>query len=158
MVNKIEINPVDPGLTEIIAMFDELNAYMSALYPAESNHFSNVETLRQPNVRFLGAQLNGKYVGCGGIVINGEEYSEIKRIFVSEAGRGLGIGRKLIDALTAASLKEGIILMRLETGISQPEALGLFAACGFTPCSAYGDYPDNDRYSVFMERYLAKQH
>jgi putative acetyltransferase len=152
--SNIEIAPVDPGIPEIMAMFDELNAYMSALYPAESNHFADVETLRQPNVRFLGAKLNGEYVGCGGIVMEGKDYSEIKRIYVSSATRGLGIGRKLIERLAEASRKEGIDLMRLETGISQPEALALFAACGFVRRASFGDYPKDDPYSVFMERAL----
>ncbi|TPI61539.1 GNAT family N-acetyltransferase [Mesorhizobium sp. B3-1-3] len=153
-MNRIEIALVDPGTPAITAMFDELNAYMSALYPAESNHFASVETLRQPNVRFFGAKLNGEFVGCGGIVMEGKEYSEVKRIFVSNATRGLGIGRKLIEALAEASLKEGITLMRLETGISQPEALALFAVCGFTRCGSFGDYPADDPYSVFMDRVL----
>jgi putative acetyltransferase len=48
----------------------------------------------------------------------------------------------------------GITLMRLEKGISQPGALALFEACGFTRCGAFGDYPEDDPYSVFMERRL----
>ncbi|MFB8343851.1 GNAT family N-acetyltransferase [Brucella cytisi] len=154
MTKKIEIQLVDPGRPEITAMFDELNAYMSALYPAESNHFADVEILRQPNVRFFSAQLGGEYVGCGGIIMEGKSYREIKRIFVTNATRGLGVGRKLIDALATASRKEGIRLLRLETGISQPEALGFFAACGFSRCDAFGDYPKDDPYCVFMERVL----
>ncbi|MFB8343890.1 GNAT family N-acetyltransferase [Brucella cytisi] len=152
--NNIEIALVDPGRPEIMAMFDELNAYMGALYPAESNHFADVETLRQPNVRFFAAKLDGEYVGCGGIVMEGKDYCEIKRIYVSNVTRGLGIGRKLIEMLAEASRKEGIDLMRLETGISQPEALGLFAVCGFVRCESFGDYPKDDPYSVFMERAL----
>jgi putative acetyltransferase len=151
---KIEIDLVDPRTPAITAMFDELNAYMSALYPAESNHFAAVETLIQSNVRFFGAKLDGVFVGCGGIVMEGTEYSEVKRIYVSSATRGLGIGRMLIEVLADASRKEGINLMRLETGISQPEALGLFEACGFRRCGPYGDYPEDDPYSVFMERAL----
>lgn len=50
---------------------------------------------------------------------------------------------------------QGITLMRLETGISQPEALALFEACGFTRCGPFGDYPADDPYSVFMERRLS---
>jgi putative acetyltransferase len=150
--NNIEIALVDPGKPEIMAMFDELNVYMSALYPAESNHFADVETLRQPNVRFFGAKLNGEYVGCGGIAMEGKDYCEIKRIYVSNVTRGLGIGRQLIETLVKASHEEGIELVRLETGISQPEALGLFAACGFVRRESFGDYPKDDPYSVFMER------
>jgi putative acetyltransferase len=149
---QIEIVPADPRTPEITAMIHTLDRYMGALYPAESNHLVDVNTLAQPNVLFFAAKVNGKYVGCGAVMIHGRDYAEVKRVFVDPAARGLGLGRRLIDQLAASARQQGITLMRLETGISQPEALGLFEVCGFTRCGSFGDYPADDPYSVFMER------
>ncbi|GIT19890.1 MAG: hypothetical protein CM1200mP39_26960 [Dehalococcoidia bacterium] len=35
-----------------------------------------------------------------------------------------------------------------------PEALALFRTRGFIPCLSFGDYPDNDPNSIFMEKQL----
>lgn len=147
-----EIMPADPRAPEITAMIHALDRYMGELYPAESNHLVDVNTLARPNVHFFVATLDGQPVGCGAIMVHGSEYAEVKRVFVDPMARGLGLGRRLIDKLVETARLQGITLMRLETGISQPEALGLFEACGFARCGPFGDYPADDPYSVFMER------
>lgn len=152
---EIEIVPADPRTPEITAMIHALDRYMGGLYPAESNHLVDVNTLAQPNVHFFAAKMDGKHVGCGAIMIHGLDYAEVKRVFVDHAARGLGLGKRLIDKLAETARLQGITLMRLETGISQPEALGLFEACGFTRCGSFGDYPADDPYSVFMERQVS---
>ncbi|MGE3871805.1 MAG: GNAT family N-acetyltransferase [Parvibaculaceae bacterium] len=152
---NIEIMPADPRTPEIVAMIHALDRYMGALYPAESNHLVDVNTLAQPNVHFFAARVDGRIVGCGAIMVHGSDYAEVKRVFVDPAARGLGLGRRLIDKLLATARTHGVTLLRLETGISQPEALGLFEACGFARCGPFGDYPADDPYSVFMERGVA---
>lgn len=145
---------VDPRTPQIAAMIRELDQYMIALYPAESNHLVDIDVLAQPNVRFFAATLEDACLGCGAIMIRGTDYAEIKRVFVSPAARGMGLGKRILETLEGAAHKEGLSLLRLETGISQPEALHLFAAFGFARCGAFGDYPRDDPYSVFMEKRL----
>jgi putative acetyltransferase len=47
----------------------------------------------------------------------------------------------------------GFKFARLETGISQPEALGLYRALGYADRAPFGDYK-LDPLSVFMEKTL----
>jgi putative acetyltransferase len=54
--------------------------------------------------------------------------------------------------IEAEMLREGRSISRLETGISQPEALGLYRAIGYVDCPAFGDYPSDDPFCIFMER------
>jgi putative acetyltransferase len=150
----VSIGPVDPRIPEVTAMIHELDRYMRGLYPAESNHLMDIGALVQPNVRFFAAQVDGTYRACGAILLHGRNYAEVKRVYVMSSARGLGLGRRMLDTLEDATRREGLRLMRLETGISQPEALGLFEASGFRRCAAFGDYPPNDPYSVFMEKRL----
>jgi putative acetyltransferase len=51
------------------------------------------------------------------------------------------------------ALASGRTIARLETGIHQPEALGLYRATGYTDRGPFGDYPQ-DPNSVFMEKPL----
>ena len=48
----------------------------------------------------------------------------------------------------------GLKCLRLETGIFQPEALGMFKKYGFTEGKSYGDYTENP-HSVFMKMKIA---
>lgn len=113
----------------------------------------DLEALCAPDVRFFGAQVDGETLGCGAIK-QFLDYTEVKRVYVSPRARGLGVAKRLIEALEKATRDAGLKVMRLETGIYQPDALALFEGVGFMRISSFGDYPKDDPYSVFMERKL----
>jgi putative acetyltransferase len=136
---------------EVRAFFAASEAYMGALYPAESNHFVDASVLVQPNVVFLVARGGGNALGCGAIVRAADGTAEIKRLWVSPDARGLKLGQRLLEALIAEARSEGVGRLQLETGISQPEALALYRRAGFVEIGAFGDYQP-DPLSLFMER------
>ena len=147
----IEVIHADPREAKIRKLIESLDVYMLALYPSESTHRVDTTILASRNARFFCALCDGMLVGCGGILIE-HDYAEVKRIFVSPKARGLGVGRKLMERLEVESRRLGFKLLRLETGIYQPEALALFKAMGFIPRLSFGDYPNNDPNSIFMEK------
>jgi putative acetyltransferase len=149
----IQISVESPDQPEVHALLVASDAYMASLYPAESNHMVDVTTLMKPNVTFLVARAQGRVVGCGATVKMGENWAEIKRMFVSPAARGQQLGRRMLDALQDAARGQGAALLRLETGISQPEALGLYRSAGFQEIPPFGDYKP-DPLSLFMEKAL----
>lgn len=149
----VQITVESPDQPEVHALLVASDAYMASLYAAESNHMVDVTTLLEPNVTFLVARAQGRVVGCGATVKMGDTWSEIKRMFVSPAARGQQLGRKLLDALQVAARRQGASLLRLETGISQPEALGLYRSAGFQEIPPFGDYK-LDPLSLFMEKAL----
>ncbi len=128
---------------------------MSALYPAESNHFETPEALGQPHVRFVGIHAEGELIACGGVKLMDDDglYGEIKRVFVLAAHRGSGLARIIMAALEFQLMREEYQLARLETGVSQPEALGLYRALGYVERTPFGAYQP-DPLSVFMEKRL----
>ena len=147
----IEVIRADPREAKIRKLIESLDVYMLALYPSESTHRVDTTILASRNARFFSALCDGMLVGCGGILIE-HDYAEVKRIFVSPKARGLGVGRKLMERLEVESRRLGFKLLRLETGIYQPEALALFKAMGFIPRLSFGDYPNDDPNSIFMEK------
>jgi putative acetyltransferase len=151
----MRIEPADPesdGARALIALSD---AYMTTLYPAESNHLESASALKAPNVLFLGCFLQDQMVGCGAVKIlsNDGRYGELKRVFVLESHRGKGYSKAIMEKLEGHLKSSGIALARLETGISQPEALGLYKRLGYVERAPFGAYVE-DPLSVFMEKRL----
>ena len=108
----IVIEQTDPRRPEVRELVAELDAYMQRLYPAESNHLLDVESLAQPEVLFFVGRVDGESLACGAIVLrgaeegrheSGEAYAEVKRIYVSPRARGLGLGKKLLSHLEDAA-------------------------------------------------------
>ena len=140
-----------PDQPEIEALLASSDAYMAALYPAESNHLLDVASLTRPDVTFIVARVDGRAMGCGAVVDSGEGWAEIKRMFVSPAARGRRLGRRLLEELEAIAAERGATKLRLETGGKQPEALALYASAGFVEIGPFGKYGP-DPLSIFMEK------
>ncbi len=151
----IVIQPADPRQPQARKLVEALDALMISLYPMESNHLVPIDRLAEPDTRFFIAELDGRALACGAIMLVENAYAEVKRIYVAPEGRGLGLAKLLIARLEEETLDHGLRWMRLETGRYQPEALGLFAAMGFTGRGPFGDYPTDDPNSIFMEKRLA---
>lgn len=154
----MEIRVLDPHAAAAAPLLALSDAYMASLYPAESNHMESATGLSQPHVLFLGAWLGDALAGCGAVKRMRDAdgpYGEIKRVYVLPAHRGHGVARALMRHLEAHLGEHGIVLARLETGISQPEALGLYRALGYVERGPFGAYR-LDRYSVFMEKRLQR--
>lgn len=149
----IEIKLETPDQPEVHALLAASDAYMANLYPPESNHLLDVGALMRPEVQFLVARLEGRAVGCGAIVDSKEGWAELKRMYVAPAARGRNVGRLLLRKLEALAAAAGITRLRLEMGVSQPEALALYRSAGFLGIEPFGSYQP-DPLSLFMEKVI----
>ena len=154
-MQTVTIGPEDPDQLDIHAMFEQSDAYMSALYPADSNHMVDVAALQAPNARFLVARRDGECLGCGAVVIADNETAEIKRMWVDPGARGLKLGQQILAALERIAHDEGVHVLRLETGVSQVEAINLYRSAGYSEIGPFGTYQP-DPLSMFMEKSLEK--
>lgn len=150
----IVIGTESPDQVEVHTLLRQSDAYMAGLYPAESNHLVDVATLASPNVRFLVARRNGEAIGCGALMLGADGAAEVKRMFVVPEARGLKLGSRILDALEAAARTEGVRIIRLETGVRQPEALGLYRRHGYSERGPFGSYR-LDPLSTFFEKHIA---
>jgi putative acetyltransferase len=156
-VATITIKPETPDQPEVLAFLAASDAYAASLYPAESNHLVDIATLMTPDIRFLVARSSARAIGCGAILIRRDADAatgEIKRMWVDPAARGQKAGARILAALEETARAERLSAMRLETGISQPEALALYRKAGFFERGPFGGYKP-DPLSVFMEKLLA---
>lgn len=143
----------DPTAADIAPLIQQLDGYLTELYPTGNIHPVSVDELTQPNVTFLTARVDGTPVACGACVRH-EDYVEVKRMYVLPACRGLGLGKQLLEALEREVRRTGNTLIRLETGTAQTEALELYERAGYRRCPPFGDHCANPR-SICMEKLLA---
>lgn len=154
MPNDIKIAVERPDQPETEALLAQLDDYLTSLYPPQSNHILDVAALKAPEVRFFVARREAAAVGCGALRLDADGYGEIKRMYVSPAARGLGLGKKLLAAIEAEAQRQRLHTLRLETGIHQSEALGLYVSAGYRETDAFGDYPAGDPVSRFFAKRL----
>jgi putative acetyltransferase len=152
MPDDLRIATEPPDQPETIALLAQLDGYLMALYPPECNYILSVAELRAPEILFFVARRRTRAIGCGALRLDIDGYGEIKRMFVSPAARGLGIGKKLLASLESEARRLNLHTLRLETGNRQPEAVGLYCSVGFRATSAFGDYPANGVSLFFAER------
>jgi putative acetyltransferase len=123
-------------------LITELNAELSGVYSEPgANHFRlDPEEVADGRGIFLVVYRNREPVGCGAFRRLDEVTAELKRLYVAPAARGLGLGRRLVEALEDEARTQGVRRLVLETGIRQAAALALYRTTGFEPIPLYGEY------------------
>lgn len=142
-----------PRQDAVIALVAALDRYLLDLYPADTCHLLDIDSLEAPDVRFFVARKDGVPVGCAALRVDPAGYGEVKRMYVDPAARGHRIGDRLLARLEEQARIEGLTALLLESGIHQHEALALYRKAGFTDRGPYACYTENG-VSVFMEKPL----
>jgi GNAT superfamily N-acetyltransferase len=145
------ITPERPDSADARALIAELEAQLAPLYPRESRHGYSVEKLIAEAVAFFLIRENGTPAGCGGLQLFGTDYGEVKRMYVRPQFRGLGFAKLMLKHLADYALFRGVGYLRLETGIYQGAAIGLYERMGFRSISPFGNYKE-DPLSRFYEK------
>src|SRR5205807_742672 len=114
--------------------------------------FLDLAQLSGAGIRLFIARRDGAAVGCGALRL-AAGYGEVKRMYVSPAARGAGLGRAILARIESEAQREGLRVMRLETGNRQTEALSLDRSAGYVDCGPFGEYRP-DPLSRFMEKRL----
>ena len=149
----LSIRPEPPDTAEALALIQVLDAHLNGLYAPENRYGLSVAALLDESVTFLVARLDGVAVGCGAVKFVNRDYAEVKRMYVTPRWRGRGVAQTLLRHLERLSHQNGFGILRLETGIHQPEAVTLYERAGFSRCEAFGESAD-DGVSVCREKTL----
>jgi len=151
------IETLDPDEPEVRALIAASDRFYLDLYPPESNHLESGAELKSANAIFIGCRVDGTLVASGAakLMHDDGDYAEIKRVYVVETHRGQGLSLAIMHDLEDRLRARGCSTCRLETGIKQPEALGLYRRLGYVERGPYGAYRE-DPLSVFMEKCLAE--
>lgn len=95
----------------------------------------------------------GRAIACAALrPIEPDGTCEMKRLYVTAEGRGLGLGKRLLETLFDDARRIGYREMRLDTLPTMTEAIALYRRFGFAPMEAYYDTPIEG--TLFMRKVL----
>ena len=143
--SMVEIAPIDPAHPHaqhcLHSYFAELNRrFDEGFDPGRSIPASEAE-MRPPAGLFLVATLRGEPVGSGALKFHDSEPAELKRMWVDESARGLGVGRRILGELEKHAAEHGVRAIRLETNRTLVEAISLYRSAGYEEVPAFNDEP-----------------
>jgi DNA-binding MarR family transcriptional regulator/GNAT superfamily N-acetyltransferase len=102
--------------------------------------------VRPPNGDFVVAYLRGEAVGCGAVKHHPGQVTDIKRMWIAESARGLGLGRRLLEHLERLACEHGSRDAHIETSDVLPEAIALYRSAGYAEVPPFNDEPFADRW------------
>jgi DNA-binding MarR family transcriptional regulator/GNAT superfamily N-acetyltransferase len=153
---SVEIRSVDPEhpdarfcLAEYVA---ELNRRSDRGFDPSVGATAMPHEVRPPAGQFFVAYLHGEAIGCGAVKHHDGAPTEIKRMWIAPAARGLGLGRRLLEKLEACALASGARVAHIETSAVLTEALALYRSAGWVEVPAFNNEPFADHW---LEKALA---
>lgn len=130
--------PNDPRARACVRAYarDVARRFDDGFDPALSNPVRD-EELAPPAGVFLLATLNAEPVGCGAVKLHRDAPAEIKRVWVADSVRGLGIGRRMLSELERYAAERGWTAVRLDTNRNLTEAIAMYRAAGYREVEAF---------------------
>jgi DNA-binding MarR family transcriptional regulator/GNAT superfamily N-acetyltransferase len=147
----VEIRPIDPEAPDaqrcLRAYVGELNrrAPDRGFDPTQGSTAEPHE-VRPPHGAFVVVYMRDEPIGCGAGKHHLGEVTDIKRMWVAESARGLGLGRRLLEHLEGLARQNGSREVRLETGDVLGEAIALYRSAGYVDVDPFNDEPFADRW------------
>jgi ribosomal protein S18 acetylase RimI-like enzyme len=139
----VEIEVVDPGHRHarhcLQSYFAELDRRFDAGFDPARARLSQLDDMRSPAGLFCVATLRGEPIGCGGLCFHAGHPTELKRMWVDPAARGLGVGRRLLEALETRAAAAGGDTIRLDTNAALTEAIAMYRSAGYREVEPFND-------------------
>jgi len=139
----VEVVPTDPAHPHarycVHAYFSELDHRFDAGFDPALSIPADDEELRPPAGLLVVASLRGDPIGCGGLKFHNNKPAELKRMWVAQSARGLGIGRRLLSELEDHAADHGARVVRLETNKTLVEAISLYRSAGYVEVAPFND-------------------
>jgi DNA-binding MarR family transcriptional regulator/GNAT superfamily N-acetyltransferase len=121
--------------------FSELNQRFETGFDPSLSLSADAQELSAPAGALILARLHGNALGCVAIKLHKRAPAEIKRMWVSPDGRGLGLGRRLLAQAENYAMKMGARRVRLETNRTLTEAIHLYRSAGYAQVEAFNAEP-----------------
>ena len=121
--------------------FAELNERFDAGFDPARSLYADTRVFSRPGGAFVVARVKGRAVGCGAVKFNGKLPAEFKRMWIARESRGLGLGKRLLDALENQAREAGAPAVRLETNRTLTEAIAMYRQAGYVEIEPFNDEP-----------------
>jgi DNA-binding MarR family transcriptional regulator/GNAT superfamily N-acetyltransferase len=146
----VDVRTVDPAHPDaqrcLAAYFAELEHRSHTKLDPATLAAAKPHEMRPPHGVMLVAYLRGLAIGCGAVKLHGTGPCEIKRMWVDDSARGLGLGRRLLAELEATARAAGATAAHIETNHTLTEAIGLYRSTGYVEVPAFNEEPFADHW------------
>ncbi len=149
MLQLLRTNSTNPEFRELVSLLDADLAERDGEDHAFYHQYNGLEGLDRAVVCFQ----DGQAVGCGALKEFDRESVEIKRMFTNPEYRGKGIAAGVLKELELWAADDGFSRMVLETGLRNPEAIGLYEKYGYRRIPNFEPYVGVEN-SVCFEKKL----
>lgn len=126
----------DKNFQKLVSLLDEELAIRDGKDHGFYHQFNGIAGIKNAIVLFQ----NGRAIGCGAFKPFDGTSVEIKRMYVLPEARGSGAAGKILAGLESRAKNLGFKKAVLETGLKQPEAIGLYQKSGYIRIENYGQY------------------
>lgn len=77
------ISEVDKGNSDLAQLVSDLDAFLSKMYPVESNHLIDLSAVSDEQLKCVSIRGEGdKPAGCGALLFHEDGAAEIKRVYI----------------------------------------------------------------------------
>ena len=136
------VDPASPPARWCIGRyFEELDRRFERGFDPATSLPAEAGELVPPRGAFLVASVDGQPVACGAVKAISPTVGSLKRMWVADTVRGLGIGRRMLEALEAEARGLGLRILRLETNRTLEEAIHLYRSAGFRDVAPFNTDP-----------------
>ena len=149
----LRIAVCDPREAPARRLIRDRTQELALLYDEDGSGNFKPEDAAVPGSGFVVGWLGEEAIACGAFRPLEPCVAEIKRMFVAPAHRGRSYSRRLLAELERLACLAGYSAVRLETGVLQPAAIGLYEKSGYRRIPCYGIYADCE-WSVCFEKTL----
>lgn len=150
MIKLLRTNATNLDFIELVKFLDADLQIRDGEEHSFYNQFNKLNEIKHVVVAYD----NEMPIGCGAIKEYEPSVAEIKRMFVSPNSRGKGIASKILIDLEHWAKELSFAKCILETGVNQPEAIGLYKKNGYKIITNYGQYKNVEN-SVCFEKSLS---
>ncbi len=141
------VDPTDRDAVDCVSeYFAELDRRSESGFDPAAGVSAEPHELRPPAGELLIAYLQDRAIGCGAVKHHPGAPSEIKRMWVAQSTRGLGIGRRLLAELEQCAVASGAPAARLETNRALVEAIAMYRSAGYVEVAPFNSEPFADHW------------
>ena len=147
LVEIVAVDPEHPDARQCLrSYFAELERRSGGPFDPLIGSTAEPHELRPPAGEIVVAYLRAEAVACGAVKHFGGGVCDLKRMWVADAARGLGLGRRLLADLEGRAARAGARTVRLETNATLVEAIALYRSAGYREVPAFNDEPFADHW------------
>ena len=145
IASMVQIDSADPAGPDARWCFEqyfaELGDRFDAGFDPARSISADAHELTPPNGLLLVARLREEPVGCAALKLHADAPAEIKRMWVAQRARGLGLGRRLLLELEHHARDLGVTVLHLETNRTLNEAIHLYRESGYQEVAPFNAEP-----------------